>query len=102
MIKKMMMPVSFVLKAYYFVFLLLDCDLEPRAREVCNSLESLLGGKIDTLYRRELFCRYKSAHPGSIERESFRREYIDKAGIHPDWRSLFETNACFLGLPRSH
>ena len=96
------MPVSFVLKAYYFVFLLLDCDLDPRAREVCNSLESLLGGKIDAMYRHEVFCRYKSAPPGSVEREFFRREYVDKAGAHPDWRALFDINSCFLGLPGSH
>jgi hypothetical protein len=51
-----------------------------------------LKAKQAAIERRELYRAYRSAKPGSAERENNRQSYLDAAGIHPDWRSEKEIN----------
>lgn len=87
----MLMPQSFVFNVYLLIGLLLDYQLDPRARQVCCLLESQLKDKLDAINRHDTFSKYKSAAPGSPERESLRRDYFDMVGIHRDWFSKIES-----------
>lgn len=84
------MPVSFVTKVYFLICLLDGYELDSRISELCASLKSQLDEKLDAIDRRVSFTKYKTAPPDSAQRESHRQEYIDKAGIHYDWRSSKE------------
>jgi hypothetical protein len=53
---------------------------------LADSIRKQLDSKLDKLIARELFTKYKRA-PSGPEREAARREYLDRRGIHPDWRT---------------
>jgi hypothetical protein len=54
-----------------------------------EDIRKRLDAKIDKMIDRVLFTRYKRA-PSGPEREAARREYLDRRGIHPDWRTEVE------------
>ena len=53
--------------------------------EVLPEINKGLEQKIEALARRELYTKYKTA-PTEEEREKARQEYLDKVGMHRDFR----------------
>lgn len=53
--------------------------------EVLPEINKDLELKIEALARRELYTKYKTA-PTEEEREKARQEYLDKVGMHRDFR----------------
>ena len=53
--------------------------------EVLPEINKDLELKIEALARRELYTKYKTA-PTEEERENARQEYLDKVGMHRDFR----------------
>ena len=88
--KNMLLPVSFFAKVWLLIDALKDYDLEPCIVEHCDALEHLVHTKIDAINKRGAFSKYKSAAPGSDERNALRLAYLDLAGIHKDWISSDE------------
>ena len=89
--KYIQMPTSFVTKTFLLLHHFLDnYELDDDARLTCNTLLSQFDAKIKAMNKRDAFSKYKSAMPGSIEREQFRKQYLDFAEIHRDWTSSNE------------
>lgn len=53
--------------------------------EVLPEINKDLEQKIEALARRELYTKYKTA-PTEEEREKARQEYLDKVGMHRNFR----------------
>ena len=53
--------------------------------EVLPEINKDLEQKIEALARRELYTKYKTA-PTEEERENARQEYLDRVGMHRDFR----------------
>lgn len=49
------------------------------------AIEKGLEQKIDAMVKRQLYTAYKTA-PTEKEREKARQEYLDKVGVHRDFR----------------
>jgi hypothetical protein len=77
------------------VWLLLDIigefEFDNGSAIICKLLKREAEEKYRSIERRELFAKYKTATPGSTDRETFRKSYLDAVGIHRDWRSGNET-----------
>ena len=58
---------------------LLDMD------ECQNEIQKGLEQKIDAMVRHQLYTTYKTA-PTEEEREKARQDYLDKVGMHRDFR----------------
>lgn len=58
---------------------LLDMD------ECRNEIQKGLEQKIDAMVRHQLYTAYKTA-PTEEEREKARQDYLDKVGMHRDFR----------------
>ena len=93
--KNILLPSAFFTDVYRLILLLEDLDLDAYTKSLCASLESQIYAKFLALERHDSFCKYKSAPPGSDERQLFRRDYLDKTGILNDWISNDE----FPSLP---
>jgi len=89
--KNVQMPFSFFMELYVFIFRLEDYELDSNIAAHRKSLEYQIKAKLDAMIRRDTFTKYKVAAPGSEEREKFRRQYLELAGIHKDWVSNIET-----------
>ena len=92
--KNIQMPFSFLMELYVLISRLVDYDyfeLDPDIAARCKSLESQVVAKVNAMIRRDTFTKYKVAAPGSEEREKFRHEYLNLAGIYNDWISDTET-----------
>jgi len=85
----MLLPEEFVTEVYRLVALLDGHINDPQLDELRSKIESQIEAKIEALKKREAFTKYKSSGQGS-EREAARKEYLDLAGIHKDWRSQKE------------
>ena len=93
MAKNVLLPFSFLNDVFRLLFILESYyALDGETKSLCSSLDSQVSNKLGALLRHESFSEYKSAPPGSIVRERLRREYLDKAGIHRDWRSDSEVH----------
>ena len=55
--------------------------MEEFSPEIKKGLEA----KLEAMVKRELYIKYKTA-PTEEEREQARKEYLDKVGIHRDFR----------------
>ena len=53
--------------------------------EVLPEINKDLEQKIEALAKRELYTKYKTA-PTEEEREKARQDYLDKVGMHRDFR----------------
>jgi len=91
--KNIQMPFSFLMELYVLTSRLVnyDYDLDPDIAARCKSLESQVEAKINAMIRRDAFTKYKVAALGSEERENFRHQYLELAGIYNDWISDKET-----------
>ena len=86
--KNILLPSAFLTDAYRLTTELSYYNgLDDYVKSLCASLESQIAVKFDAMGRRETFSKYKAAKSDSDERELYRREYLDKAGIHRDWIS---------------
>lgn len=56
-------------------------DMEDVLPEIRKGLEM----KMEAMVKRELYTKYKIA-PTEEERENARQEYLDKVGVHRDFR----------------
>ena len=56
-------------------------EMEELSPEIQKGLEA----KLEAMVKRELYTKYKTA-PTEEEREQARKEYLDKVGIHRDFR----------------
>ena len=56
-------------------------ELEDVLPQIKKGLEE----KLETMVRRELYTKYKTA-PTEEEREQARQEYLDKVGLHRNFR----------------
>ena len=63
-----------------------DVVLDEDTRALCVEIEAITQAKIDAINKRTTFTNYKTAKTPE-EREQYRNKYLDKAGIHPDFRS---------------
>ena len=88
--KNIMMPMAFAFKVYLLISRLDDYCLDPDTAGLCKSLETFIEAKLDAMHKREIFSKYKSAPPGSDERNSLRLQYLQLAYIHKDWVSSVE------------
>lgn len=59
----------------------LDDTSETRFNDISRRLET----KLDKMFKHELYTKYKTA-PTEAEREQARQEYLEKVGIHKDFR----------------
>lgn len=89
--KKIQMPYSFVINVFRLVILLEDTDTDAYVKSLCGALSAQIEEKLAAMDRRRTFTAYKTASQDSNERETYRREYLDKACIHKDWRTNTET-----------
>lgn len=53
--------------------------------EVLPEIEKGLEDKLEAMVKRQLYTQYKTA-PTEEEREKARLEYLDKVGVHRDFR----------------
>ena len=53
--------------------------------EVLPEIKKGLEDKLEAMTRRDLYTKYKTA-PTEEEREKARQEYLDKVGVHRDFR----------------
>ena len=60
-------------------------DEEYRTPEIEAQIEKGICDKLDREIDRELYTKYKSA-PTPEQREQARKEYLDRKGIHKDFR----------------
>jgi hypothetical protein len=86
-----LMPLDFVLNVEKLILLIDYNNLDDSLKIICNSLGRHLLNKAEALERRNAFSKYKTAVPGSALREVYRRQYLDLAYVHKDWRSDFES-----------
>jgi len=86
--KSYQMPRSFVCNVLLLVeHLRSHYNLDLDAVNLLRSIESEIDAKLESLRKRDAFSKYKSAPHGSVERENLRKEYLDLASVHKDWRS---------------
>jgi len=84
-------PKRFLLDAYMLMLMLDDVELDDDIKELCKSIENQAKTKLDAIKKRDAFTSYKTAGT-PVEREQYRNEYLDRAGIQPDFRSNKEIN----------
>lgn len=63
------------------MYFCLDNTSETRSKAIRDALET----KLDKLVRHELYSKSKTALTAE-ERETARQQYLDKVGIHKDFR----------------
>ena len=89
--KSILVPIEFFTNAYLLVKELdQSYELGCYAHDLCERLLYLIEEKFAAINRRNVFSDYKTALPGSPEREKLRLAYLDFAYCHPDWRSVSE------------
>ena len=88
--KQMLVPESFVVDVYRLTTYLLACEGTEELYPVLQRIQAVIDAKCSAMERRRMFSEYKTAQPGSMERETARQAYLDEAGIHKDWRSKGE------------
>lgn len=85
--KSVQMPVSFV---FNVLSLLGYLDGHMPCHDVyllCCELQSQIDEKLEAMQKRDVFTKYTVSPVGSVERENFRKQYLDLALINPKWRS---------------
>jgi CDP-glycerol glycerophosphotransferase (TagB/SpsB family) len=89
MSSKMMMSREFVENVWTLIHCLPGDVLDGNAQLV-HKLKNEIQAKIEAEEKREVFVQYKTAAPGD-GREELRENYLNKAGLHKNWRSTKET-----------
>lgn len=89
--KRVQFHESFIVDVARLISFLGDYDLGGYGNALRGNIDEQLNAKFGAMDRRNAFSKYKSAAPGSEEREHFRKEYLKLADIHKDWVSPTET-----------
>ena len=87
-----LMPFDFVVDVCQLLALLMVDDSDFEVKAICCSLRSQVANKLSAMKKRDCFSLYKSALPASPARESYRRAYLNMAGILKDWVSDTESS----------
>jgi len=93
MSKNVQMPTEFLVNVLRLTTALERFELDAETKTLCKTIEKQIEAKLDAMNRRKTFTEYKTAAAGSEEREQRRREYLDLAGVHPDWQSTNEMHS---------
>ena len=83
----MLIPESFIIDVSRLLSFLGDYDLGGYGNTLRNHIRNQVNAKLEGIDRRNAFTMYKTAAPGSNEREVYRRKYLELSGIHKDWVS---------------
>ena len=59
--------------------------MDKRTEELETAIINGLNNKFDAYIKHDLYTKYKTA-PTKEQQEQARKEYLDKAGIHSDFR----------------
>ena len=86
----MLFPEAFVVDVMRLISFLEGYNLGGYGNALRGQIHSQIEAKFAAIDRRNAFFKYKSAAPGSRERETYRMEYLRLAGIHEDWCSSEE------------
>jgi len=89
--KRVQFPESFAVDVARLISFLTDYDLGGYGNALRGNINEQLTAKFEAMDRRNAFTKYKTAAPGSQEREKFRKEYLQLADIHRNWISPNET-----------
>jgi hypothetical protein len=92
MLKNVLMPFDFLVDVCQLLALLAVDDSDFELKAVCSSLRLRIVAKLSAMKKHDSFTLYKSAPPGSPDRESYRRAYLNMAGILKDWISDTESS----------
>jgi len=90
MSKRMLFPESFVVDVSRLISFLEDYNLGGYGNALRGQVHNQIEAKFAAIDRRNAFSKYKVAAPDSKEREIYRTEYLELAGIHRDWCSSEE------------
>ena len=90
--KNILLPFDFFADVCELLSLIAVDDSDSEVIAICSSLKSQIAAKWSAMKKHECFSRYKSALPGSHVRESYRRVYLNIAGILNDWISDAESS----------
>lgn len=60
--------------------------LENDTNELKNEITKQIEYKIDSLWKHELYSKYKDKKLTDQEREKARQEYLNAVGVHPSFR----------------
>jgi hypothetical protein len=90
-----LVPVEFLTLTYLLIEELEELEdfyeLGSFTHERCERLRYLIDEKFAAMNKRKTFTEYKTAPPGSKERETLRRAYLDLSYTPKDWRSSNES-----------
>jgi len=87
----MQFPESLVVDVARLISFLGYYDLGGYGNALRGNIDEQITDKFEAMDRRNDFSKYKSAAPGSKEREIFRKEYLKLTNIYKDWISSNET-----------
>jgi len=85
--KHVKVPEIFLTRLQLLLSALEDYELDNDTRKICSALQSEIDTKYAAMKKRETFTAYKTASVGTDERERLRKNYLDAADVHKDWRS---------------
>ena len=88
----MLFPESFIIDVSRLLFFLDDYDLGGYGNALRGHIRNQVTAKLENIERSNAFAMYKSAAPGSEEREAYRKKYLELSGIHKDWVSDDESS----------
>ena len=86
----MLVPESFMVDVCRLTAHLWGRTGDEDLQQLLQRIQGVIDAKCSASERRRRFSEYKTAQAGSAERETARQNYLDKAGIHRDWRSQGE------------
>jgi len=90
MSKRILFPEAFVVDVMRLISFLEDYNLGGYGNALRRQIYDQIEAKLAAIDRRNAFSKYKSATPGSKERENYRIEYLKLADVHEDWCSSEE------------
>lgn len=93
MSKKVQVSEGFLAGVWCLLDSLKDYELDSITAITCRVLQSEVDEKYAAIERRDAFSKYKTATPGSREREAFRKAYLDAAAIHRDWHTQKDSSS---------
>jgi hypothetical protein len=88
--KKMQVSSEFFDGVEVLISWLDEYGYDETAQALCYKLSEEITDKRNAMARREAFTAYKVAEHGTEERERWRNEYLDRAGITRKFRSVQE------------
>jgi len=91
--KQVQIPVTLLIDVYKLLVALEDETVAASTVEIAKRVKTQIDDKIKAMDKRKTFTEYKTAAVASDEREQKRKEYLEKAGIHPDWQSTNEMHS---------